>query len=149
MAEMLRTDFGHWVSIPVRWGDVDRMGHVNNVQYFRYSEEARTQWIDAMSIDLDYDIWNAGQGLILAELQCRFIYQLRHPATVHVGTRVLRMGNSSMQVLQGYFDGDAQQPVASAQSRLVWFDYKGERSIAFPELVRQRIRQTEIHPPEE
>ena len=27
--------------IPIRWGDMDAMGHVNNTVYFRYLEETR------------------------------------------------------------------------------------------------------------
>ena len=31
--------------IPVRWGDMDAMGHVNNTVYFRYFEVARLDWL--------------------------------------------------------------------------------------------------------
>jgi acyl-CoA thioester hydrolase len=31
--------------IPVRWGDMDAFGHVNNTVYFRYFEETRFQWM--------------------------------------------------------------------------------------------------------
>jgi len=30
---------------PVRWGDMDAMGHVNNTVYFRYLESARIEWM--------------------------------------------------------------------------------------------------------
>ncbi len=32
------------VNIPLRWGDMDAMSHLNNVMYFRLMEEARIQW---------------------------------------------------------------------------------------------------------
>ena len=31
----------HEMRIPVRWGDLDAMGHVNNTIYFRYFESLR------------------------------------------------------------------------------------------------------------
>jgi acyl-CoA thioester hydrolase len=31
----------HRVRMPIRWGDMDAMGHVNNTVYFRYFEQAR------------------------------------------------------------------------------------------------------------
>ena len=37
----LLADFPVTVEIPVAWGDMDAMGHVNNVVYFRYFETAR------------------------------------------------------------------------------------------------------------
>ena len=37
----------HTEIIPIRWGDMDAMGHVNNTVYFRYMEQARICWFDA------------------------------------------------------------------------------------------------------
>ncbi|MEP7084173.1 MAG: thioesterase family protein, partial [Betaproteobacteria bacterium] len=31
-------------NIPIRWGDMDAMGHVNNTIYFRYMEQVRVSW---------------------------------------------------------------------------------------------------------
>ena len=31
----------HTLHMPIRWGDMDAMGHVNNTLYFRYLEIAR------------------------------------------------------------------------------------------------------------
>ncbi|MDE2566900.1 MAG: acyl-CoA thioesterase, partial [Burkholderiales bacterium] len=31
--------------VPLRWGDMDAMGHVNNTLYFRYLEIARLDWL--------------------------------------------------------------------------------------------------------
>ena len=31
--------------IPIRWGDMDAMGHVNNTIYFRYLEIIRIEWL--------------------------------------------------------------------------------------------------------
>ena len=35
----------HEMLIPIRWGDMDAMGHVNNTVYFRYFEVARLDWL--------------------------------------------------------------------------------------------------------
>lgn len=32
----------HTATIPVRWGDMDSYGHVNNILYMQYLEEARS-----------------------------------------------------------------------------------------------------------
>ena len=36
----------HEMRIPVRWGDLDAMGHVNNTIYFRYFESLRIEWLN-------------------------------------------------------------------------------------------------------
>ena len=31
--------------VPIRWGDMDAMGHVNNAVYFRYFATVRIDWM--------------------------------------------------------------------------------------------------------
>ena len=38
----------HVERIAIRWGDMDAMGHVNNTVYFRYMEQARISWFEAL-----------------------------------------------------------------------------------------------------
>ncbi|MBP7568205.1 MAG: acyl-CoA thioesterase, partial [Burkholderiaceae bacterium] len=30
--------------VPIRWGDMDAMGHLNNGSYFRFLETIRIEW---------------------------------------------------------------------------------------------------------
>ena len=34
--------------VSLRWSDMDAYGHVNSTVYFRYMEQARVEWIEAM-----------------------------------------------------------------------------------------------------
>ena len=34
--------------IPIRWGDMDAYGHVNNTVYFRYMEQARVEYLEQL-----------------------------------------------------------------------------------------------------
>ena len=43
---MSNKQFVHSMRIPIRWGDMDAMGHVNNTVYFRYIESARIAWLE-------------------------------------------------------------------------------------------------------
>jgi acyl-CoA thioesterase FadM len=36
----------HVTKMPIRWGDMDAYGHVNNTVYFRYMEQARVEWLE-------------------------------------------------------------------------------------------------------
>ena len=37
------------MTMPIRWGDMDSMGHVNNATYFRYLETARIDWLHTIN----------------------------------------------------------------------------------------------------
>jgi acyl-CoA thioester hydrolase len=39
--------------IPIRWGDMDAMGHLNNGSYFRYLETIRINWIYSIGCQSD------------------------------------------------------------------------------------------------
>ena len=43
----------HEMLIPIRWGDMDAMGHLNNGTYFRYLETIRIDWMYAIGCKPD------------------------------------------------------------------------------------------------
>lgn len=142
-----RHEYRHLVSVPVRWGDVDMLGHVNNVQFLRYAEEARVTWIRRFAADPAQLF--VGEGLILADIQCSFIRQLRWPATVEIGVRAEKLGRSSMTLLNPIFVAGEDSPVATARAIVVWFDYQQQKTTPLPEKLRQAIREFEVVPPQE
>lgn len=89
-----RTDANDVVTVPIRWSDVDRYGHVNNVSLAGYLQEARilatTAWSPAMR--------RAGENLwVVARQDVRYVRQL-HPSTqqCRVHTGLVRLGTSSI-----------------------------------------------------
>ena len=57
----------HESIIPVRWGDMDALGHVNNAVYFRYIEQARVNWLDSFFVTFfpSFNTTNASIPVIL------------------------------------------------------------------------------------
>ena len=51
----------HEMIVPLRWGDMDTLGHVNNTLYFRYMEIVRLDWIFRLGGRTD----PAGHGLLV------------------------------------------------------------------------------------
>ncbi len=79
--------------IPVRWGDLDALNHVNNAVYFRYFEEARIQLFRQAGIVLP----SARNG-VLAHASCDFLRPVLYPANVVIRLVLLRVGRSSMDL---------------------------------------------------
>ena len=61
--------------IPIRWGDMDAMGHVNNTIYFRYLEIVRIEWLHQVVGAPD----PAGEGPVIVNTFCNFLRQLEVP----------------------------------------------------------------------
>ncbi|GAC1631340.1 MAG: thioesterase family protein [Nevskia sp.] len=138
-------DFSHRIRLPVRWGDVDMLGHVNNAKYFTYDESSRIEYFEALGAE-DARMWK-DYGLILASIGADFVAQVHYPATLAIGTRVVRLGRSSMNTLSGLFLGDTL--IAAVRGVLVWFDYVNQKPMAIPEHVRGWIKARETVAPEE
>ncbi len=140
---MSRSEFRHLLVLPVRWGDMDSFGHVNNVQYIRYLESGRVAYLE--------EVMGAGleeRRIILADIQCSFLQQLHYPVTLEVGTRVSRLGRSSLHLRSAIFRQGEEQPVATSAGVMVWYDFTSGRSEPIPDEIRERIRRFEHREPE-
>lgn len=134
-----RDDYRHVIDLTVRWGDMDMLGHINNAKYFTYSESARIAYFESL-VGADPKSGEGG-GLILASIGCDFLAQLHYPAQLEVGTRVTKIGRSSMQIEHAVFsDGIAY---AALHATVVWFDYAAQKTVAVPNAVRVFIRECE------
>ncbi len=58
--------------IPVRWGDMDAMNHLNNAMYFRYLETVRIEWMNSIGCAPDA----SGEGPVIVNAFCNFYKQL-------------------------------------------------------------------------
>ncbi|HEY4557274.1 MAG TPA: thioesterase family protein [Enteractinococcus sp.] len=107
------------IEIPLRWGDMDAYGHINNVQIVRLMEEARvmvfgipsgTGHIDGTNptphIDLLSGVENDVMTLI-ADHTVKYRRQLPyrgHPVRVEVG--VDKVKGASVEIYYRFYDGE-------------------------------------------
>ena len=72
----------HTSAQPIRWGDMDALGHVNNTVYFRYMEQARIEWLFAHA--KAHGGYESGQGPVIVNASCNFLVPLVYPGDVEV-----------------------------------------------------------------
>ena len=141
---MQKSDFAHFVELPVRWGDLDSFGHVNNVQYMRYLESGRIAYVEqVMNTPLEEH-----ENIILADIQCAFLAPLRYPATVEVATRISRLGRTSFDILCAIYRKGEQAPAATGKGVIVWYDYVRQQPAPIPPEVREAVRRFEAIAPQ-
>jgi len=128
--------FVHETTIPIRWGDMDAMGHVNNTVYFRYFEIARLDWI--------YKVcggWQGStQGPVIVNAFCNFLRQLEFPGDVRARFYVTNPGRSSFDTYLTIERTDQPGIVwAEGGAKMVWIDYATRKSVPLPEALRAQI----------
>jgi acyl-CoA thioester hydrolase len=143
MSEVLK-DYPVTVTIPVAWGEMDALGHVNNIIYFRYFETARMRYLEqAGLIDIMKEI---GIGPILAKTSCTYKIPIYYPDTLTVGTRVSTIGNTHFN-MDYLIVSEKHGGAAYGDSIVVTFDYRANGKAPVPDVVIRAIEKLEGCPP--
>ncbi len=129
------------IQLPVAWGDMDAMQHVNNTVYFRYFESGRIAYFERL--ELMDQMKETGVGPILASASCRFKFPLTYPDTISVGVRVTDMGEDRFTMAFRVVSHRHQRVAAEGDGLIVTYDYRAGRKIPVPQEVRARIQALE------
>ncbi|MDR5819898.1 thioesterase family protein [Caballeronia sp. LZ043] len=123
--------------IPIRWGDMDAFGHVNNTVYFRYMEQVRISWFEQLGIVGGH---GAGQGPVIVNASMEFLRQLHYPGDVIGRMSVGQPGRSSFDTHFELVRADAPDTlVARGAAKIVWIEYAAGKSAPLPEALRRVI----------
>lgn len=120
--------------IPVRWGDMDFYGHVNNTVYFRYFEQARVEWLEEMAFRVGPDV---PTGPVIINASCTFLIPVNYPATVVAKLYAGQPGRSSVMTwYELYVEGD-ERLYAEGAAKVVWMDIATGKSVPIPDALRE------------
>jgi acyl-CoA thioester hydrolase len=128
----------HVERIPIRWGDMDAMGHVNNTVYFRFMEQARISWFDRL-VPED-DAWRA-TGIVIANASCNYKRAMTYPGTVEVKLFVGPPGGASVPTTYELRVDADPVPYADGAATVVFIDMQSQKSKRIPEDIRARLAQ--------
>lgn len=122
------------MTLPIRWGDMDAMGHVNNTVYFRYFEAVRLEWLFRIGARPDPD----GEGVVIVNTFCNYIRQLRYPGELIAKHYVGAVGRSSFDVYLTLARAEEPEVIcASGGATTVWVNLAQEKAVPLPDWLRQ------------
>jgi acyl-CoA thioester hydrolase len=123
----------HTMTMPIRWGDMDAMGHVNNTVYFRYMEIIRIEWMHGIGAAPNPQ----GQGPVIVNGFCNFIRQLAYPGEVLAKHYVANPGRSSFDTFITLERTDQPGVIyAEGGALTVWTDFQAQKSAPMPDWLR-------------
>lgn len=98
--------------IRVLWGDLDSLGHVNNVSLSRYLEDARVAMIRAAFAGTSAG--DPSVRMLLASLTVTYLGETFYPGEVQVATSMSAIGRTSFRELAAIFQDGRCTVVAEA-----------------------------------
>lgn len=119
----------------IRYADTDRQGHVNNANFSSFLETGRVEVL----YNTDDPILMDGASFVIASLKLEFLNEITWPGEVHIGTGVLKIGNSSLTLFQRLFQ--EEQGVANAETVIVQVDQMTRRSAPLTDHAKQTLSQ--------
>lgn len=117
----------------VAWGDMDALGHVNNVMYYRYIESARIHYMDQIRM------MQQSFSTVVASNQCKYMRPVFYPDTLKIGVRVEEIRNSAFRMHYILWSEQQQAVVASAEAIMVCVNSESMQKMPLPESIRQHI----------
>ncbi|MDO8385009.1 MAG: acyl-CoA thioesterase [Pseudomonadota bacterium] len=121
------------MSLPIRWGDMDAMGHVNNASYFRYLETVRIDWMYSIGCVPD----PKGEGPVIVNAFCNFYKQLEYPGDVLVKMYASDPGRTTFETW-GTMERSDQPGViyAAGGATTIWVDFPSQKAATLPDWMR-------------
>lgn len=111
--------------VDVRWGDSDRLGHVNNTKYFEYAQEARVQFFRACGMTTGFA---SNHAVVLRKAGMDFLSPVTDESgPLSVETAVQHVGTSSYSMTHTMRDSEGVM-CAIGTAVMVGFDAETQTS---------------------
>ena len=108
--------FIHWTPVGLRFRDLDLLGHVNNVNLAGWLEDGR------VSLELPIQPCTpsyVGPVIVLLDLHIQYLEEIHLGDEVKVGTRIQRLGNTSVVLGQAVFANGKAAAIAEVVEVLI------------------------------
>ncbi|MBC7599184.1 MAG: acyl-CoA thioesterase [Polaromonas sp.] len=122
--------------VPIRWGDMDAMGHVNNGSYFRYLETVRIDWMYSIGCVPD----PKGEGPVIVNAFCNFYRQLEYPGDVLIKMYASDPGRTTFETWGTMERADEPGVIyAAGGATTIWIDFPTQKAANLPDWIRSFV----------
>ncbi|MBL0168217.1 MAG: acyl-CoA thioesterase [Propionivibrio sp.] len=126
--------------IPIRWGDMDAYGHVNNTLYFRYMEQVRIEYLESIG----YSVPSERASPVIINAACTFLIPLTYPGMVEIRMFFGAPGRSSIpSSYEIRLQGD-DTLYATGDAKIVWMEVASGKSVPIPDDFRARLSAIKV-----
>ena len=121
------------MQIPIRWGDMDAMNHLNNTSYFRYLETCRIDWMRSIGCQPDPQ----GEGPVIVNAFCNFYRQLEYPGDVLIKMYASDPGRSTFETWATMARTDQPELIyAAGGATTIWVNFPAQKAKTLPDWLR-------------
>lgn len=123
------------VTCPISWGEMDLFGHLNNVHYFRYLEDARIAFLDQLNF-FSHKLY-----CVILKNECAYKCSVEYPDQLITKSYVTHVGNTSFCMLYEVLSEQQDKVVAIGRSVIVIVESETMQKIEMPEQFKADLLQ--------
>lgn len=86
----------------VRYADTDRQGHVNNAVFNEFFETGRVEFFYLP----EHPLYMPGCSFVIASSKIDYLKEIKWPGMVMIGAAVVRIGTSSIHLIEAIYQDD-------------------------------------------
>lgn len=127
--------------INVVWGEMDALGHVNNVSYFRYFETARIDFLKQtglLSVMSD-----PSHSPVLKDTYAQYKRAVTFPDTLYVGSYITDIKHDRFTMRYEAFSESQQAICTTGYANVVMFNMNTGQKSPIPEAMLAVLKQYE------
>ncbi|MEZ8104379.1 acyl-CoA thioesterase [Vibrio cortegadensis] len=136
--ENLLKEYSVITEIPVAWGEMDALNHVNNAVYFRYFETARIAHFN--KVELMEEMAMTKVGPVLRETQCRYKLPVTYPDTLLIGSKVTDIQSDRFTMQYEIVSKKLGKITTIGSATIVMFDFKTNQKAELSERLTLAIK---------
>jgi acyl-CoA thioester hydrolase len=126
----------HKTFVRTRFCESDAFGHINNVSFFIYLEQARVDFfLDTKILDHLED-WS----FVAASVHCDFIKQAFINQNLVIKTWVSHIGNTSVKLKHKIFDQTNEELIAEGEDVLVSYSMTEQKPERLSEQMKEKLK---------
>lgn len=138
------------LNVPMRWGDMDAYGHINNVEILRILEEARVHAFGPPAgtglpgVEVKLPVFAdlpAGVQALVVEHRVRYLHSLNYrniPARIQLWVSAIK--GASFTVAYAIFDPVTEAKCVVAETVLAFFDEPQQRLLRISAEKRSQLK---------
>lgn len=117
----------------VRYSDTDRQGHVNNAVFSTFFETGRVELLYIPTNPL----YDEGCSFVIASSKIDYLSEIMWPGTVEIGTSIIKIGNSSVHLIQSIYQH--RKLVGTSDNITVQVDNETKRSKPLSNEAKEKL----------
>ena len=119
--EALLAEYPVVTEIPVAWGEMDALNHVNNAVYFRYFETARLDFFKHVELMEEMAVTKVGP--VLGDTYCKYRLPVTYPDTLLVGSKVTDVQEDRFTMEYTIVSKKQGKVTTTGSATIVMFDF--------------------------